>query len=99
MKKKKINKNSIKKKHKPYPESKLAGIDETYSYDQVWHTLDGQRIPIINLRDSHIENILGHLLKHNRMDSYKIILAEKEHRQKAKLIKKSKIGKLLYERK
>jgi hypothetical protein len=86
--------------YKPYPISKLADNLTSYSYGQVWHTLDGQVIPLINLRNSHLDNIIIHVMKRRVSGGIlPFLLAEKERRRKQKLIKKSKAGKILYGRK
>jgi len=87
------------KKYKPYPTSKLCDPNVPYAATEVWGTLDGQLIPIVNMRDSHLENVRGHLIKSGREYFLKYIDAEIERRKKLKLTKKSKAGKILYGRK
>lgn len=91
-------KNKLKK-HKPYPESKLCDPMKHYEYGETWTTLDGQQIPLINMRDSHLDNTIEHVKKHLVQGILPYLLAEKERRIKTKLIKKSKAGKLLYDSK
>jgi len=87
------------KPYKPYPESKLCDPMKHYEYGEVWGTLDGQMIPIVNLRDSHLENTIAHVKKRKVQGILMYLEAELDRRKKLKLIKKSKAGKLLYGKK
>lgn len=73
----------------------------------IWETVDYQcipivnlSIPIVNLRDSHLEKIVEFLETHPgwRAEQKPRILAEVERRKKAKLAKTTKAGNLFYER-
>lgn len=87
------------KKHKPYPESKLCDPMKHYEYGETWTTLDGQHIPLVNMRDSHLDNTIEHVKKRLVKGILPYLLDEKERRAKLKLMKKSKAGKILYEHK
>jgi hypothetical protein len=87
-----------RKQYKPYPESKLCDPFECYSYGETWTTLDGQRIPIVNLRNNHLKNVIEHVKKRKLQGILPYLEAEVERRKKLKLVKKSKAGKLLYGR-
>ena len=69
-----------------------------YEYGEIWGTLDGQQIPIINLRDSHLRNTIEHVKKRKVQGILKYLEFELERRKKLKLIRKSRAGKLLYGR-
>jgi hypothetical protein len=98
-----VNKNgrtfNKKKVYKPYPESKLCDPMKSYSYGEVWGTLDGQMIPIVNLRDSHLKNTIEHVKKRKLQGILPYLEAEVDRRKKLKLAKKTKAGKLLYGKK
>lgn len=85
-------------KHKPYPKSKLIRLDDLFKYerDEVWGTLDKQWILIVNLRQSHLENIVRHLIESNREHLLGPIEAEIKRRKQKTLMKSTKAGKILY---
>ena len=85
-------------KYKKYPKSKiLKPVDLLhYGRDEVWGTLDGQYILIVNLRQSHLENIVRHLIESNREHLLGPIEAEIKRRKQKTLMKSTKAGKILY---
>lgn len=99
MKKKKKKLKKIKRKtFKPYPESKLFN-PEKHGDSEVWGTLDGQWIPVKNLRDSHLSNIVNHFEQLLGRETPLMIKTEIERRKKIKLAKSSKIARILYDSK
>jgi len=91
--------SKTKKTFKPYPESERHDPMVPWKFGEIWITLDGQVIPIVNLRDSHLANIIAYIKKGSnsaRMLPY--LEAELLRRKKLKLTKDTKAGKLLYGR-
>lgn len=86
------------KKYKQYPKRLLADPEIQYSYGEIWTTLDGQTIPICNLRPRHIKKIIEHVKSRTSKRILPFLYLELERRKKDRLIKKTKIGKLLYGR-
>lgn len=87
------------KKYKPYPASKVVPYEDSskYEYGEMWGTLDGQHVLVKDLRISHIKNIITDLEKRRPDHPYINILKEElKRRDKNKLIKTSKTGKLIY---
>lgn len=89
----------MKKKYKKYSSKELASEEGVYGYGEIWTTLDGQDIPLINLRDDHLDNIIKHAKKRSLSEILPFLLEEKKRRNKDKLIKSTRFGKLLYGRK
>jgi hypothetical protein len=90
------------KKPRKYPKNKtLSDEDISTKIDELWFTKNGQVVPIKNLRDSHIVNILKFMNKHKgwRVEYKPTLLHEQKRRKQEKLIKKTKAGKLLYGKK
>lgn len=85
------------KTFKPYPESKLYD-PEKHGNVEVWGTLDNQWIPVKNLRDTHLKNIVTHFKDLLQREVPEIILLEIARRKKLKLAKGSKAARLLYEK-
>jgi hypothetical protein len=89
--------SKTKKPFKPYPESKLHDPIVPWKFGEMWVTLDGQVIPIVNLRYSHLINIIAHVKKRAKATGMLPYLEEElKRRKKLELTKKTKAGKLLY---
>lgn len=87
----------VKDTKRGYSEDLLADPNHPYEFGELWSTLDGQTIPIINLRDSHLANIIEHVKDRDRgQEILPYLIEEKKRRRKAELAKKSKMGKVLY---
>lgn len=91
------------KKYKPYPKSKTITFEEimgnlSLNPEEYWGTMTGQFVHISNLRDSHIERIIEHCKNTGRAYLVPKFKEEQKRRKKAKLAKKTKMGKVLYGR-
>lgn len=55
-----------------------------YSRDTVWGTLDGRRIPIRCLSDTHLANVINHLSNRNNDELLTVMIAEATERNLSK---------------
>lgn len=92
-----------KTKYESYPTDQTVDmfewiIEQDKDPLDVWETIDHQAIPIVNLRPAHLQKILEYMnARPGWRHEQKIrIEAELKRREKAKLIRKSKAGKLFY---